>query len=812
MAWGAEDCATALSRTAALYMTMLRNGDAAARICSRPLSQWKSLAPRLQLAFEPPAGLSLTDPFAVMCPEACSAHGVFTPGCAPPSSPPSPIRPAPPPSPPQPPRSPAPRLPHVRSPPLPPFLPPLPQLPPCKDLFSQVDQQPGRLIGQGVDDCHSALTRNQNLFRLLFVDDETQKELSDAQVVATVCLKPIGIIARVFNGLYRQKQGGREFGETREWAGLARADQFAVMCPETCGEYGVFAPGCTPPPSPPSTPPPLPPLPPAQPPHAPAPTPPPRAHCEDGHCVGTATAPPPSSPIAANSRVHPHWVLLPVFVLLACCFAAMWRRHHRLLQDRANLRISRDRAQVDLQMHLQQAQKVQINTDGSFSSSTKRARCLPSLPPGPPSSAGSDKCDTGVAQRTAESDMDVDRRSAGSDVDMAWLYGSLNSDRRSGSDIEMGGPIGLQLPPTSMEAGRPACFLAAPSSPAPASSSGPVRVSVQLEELATLAEMAGDAAFMAGDAAPSSRAPASSSGPERGKPDEMASALAEMVNLMADDETVAALQVVISPGRTCDSSRTRTTVAASPSRHAGTGRAAERAPVAFPWAAHLRAGGGATPGRPNEPIPPPPPASLRASAPFLRTPTAPLSYLDLLAGALRRHSARPVALPPAAAPPVTSARPVALPYVAAPAVTQPASPVALSTPLAAPSPLLPANLAVANSSIFLQNLSDFGADVSELHSVFARLLTPKVPGTLPKSLWLSYTQIFSIVQPYAPGRVWQQGRGNLMQRLIQWCQHQPAFTGRKRSAWCARMKEFDEGAQKKRAIHKFCLEYNQRDA
>ena len=559
-----------------------------------------------------------------------------------------------------------------------------------------------------------------------------------------------------------------------------------------------------------------------QPPHAPAPTPPPRAHCEDGHCVGTATAPPPSSPIAANSRVHPHWVLLPVFVLLACCFAAMWRRHRRLLQDRANLRISLDRAQVDLQMHLQHAQKVHRNTDGSMSSSTKRGRRLPSLPPGPPSSAESDKCDTdGVVQRTAESDMDVDHeRSAGSDVDMAWLYGSLNTDRRSGSDIEMGGPIGLQLPPTSMEAGRSSCFLAAPSSLAPASGAGPVRVSVQLEELATLAEMAGDAA-------PSSRAPASSSGPERGKPDEMA-ALAEMVNLMADDETVAALQVVISPGRTCDSSRTQPTVAASPSRHAGTGRAAERWPVAFPWAAHLRASGGATPGRPNEPIPPPPPASLRASAPFLRTPTAPLSYLDLLAGALRRHSARPVALPPAAAPPVTSARPVALPPVAAPpvtsarpvalppvaapAVTQPASPVARSTPLAAPSPLLPANLAVANSSIFLQNLSDFGADVSELHSVFARLFTPKVPGTLPKSLWLSYTQIFSIVQPYAPGRVWKQGRGNLMQRLIQWCQLQPAFTGHKRSAWCARMKEFDEGAQKERAIYKFCLEYNQRDA
>ena len=135
----------------------------------------------------------------------------------------------------------------------------------------------------------------------------------------------------------------------------------------------------------------------------------------------------------------------------------------------------------------------------------------------------------------------------------------------------------------------------------------------------------------------------------------------------------------------------------------------------------------------------------------------------------------------------------------------------MSPPSAVPSPL-PANLALANSDISLQDLSDFGADASELHAVFARLFTPKDPSTLHKSQWLSYTRIFSIVQPYAPGRVWKQGRGNLMQLLIQWCQHQPAFAGRKQSAWCARMKEFDEGVHKERVIYKFCLEYNQRAA
>ena len=347
--WAAADCATGLSKSVDLYTKMLQNGDAATRICSRPLMQWEHLV-RIKASGPPAgyAGLSRNDPFAAMCPEACSAHGVFTPGCTPPSSPPSPISPAPPPLPPQPPRPPAPQLPHVRPPPLPPF----PKLPPCTDLLFQVEQQTEP--SKGANDCRSALTRNQDLFRLLFVDDdETQKELSDREVVATVCLEPIGIVARVFDVLY--EQGGREIRKTMEWAGLAPTDQIAVMCPATCHEYGAFAPGCTSsPPSPPLT----------QPSHAPA-----------------TLAPPPSSPIAANSQVQPHWAvwaLPPVVVLLACCFAAVWRRHHRLLQDRANLRISRDRAQVDLQMHLHQSQKAQ-STAGSFAPSAK-----PSVPPGPP--------------------------------------------------------------------------------------------------------------------------------------------------------------------------------------------------------------------------------------------------------------------------------------------------------------------------------------------------------------------------------------------------------------------------------------------
>ena len=118
----------------------------------------------------------------------------------------------------------------------------------------------------------------------------------------------------------------------------------------------------------------------------------------------------------------------------------------------------------------------------------------------------------------------------------------------------------------------------------------------------------------------------------------------------------------------------------------------------------------------------------------------------------------------------------------------------------------------SNSRIFLQRLCAFGEDESELLSIFAQLFTPKDPSTLPKSRWLSYTRLFSIVQLYAPGRVWKRGPGNLLQLLIKWCQHQPTFAGLNQSAWCMRMNEFDEELQKERFIHKFCLEYNERDA
>ena len=115
----------------------------------------------------------------------------------------------------------------------------------------------------------------------------------------------------------------------------------------------------------------------------------------------------------------------------------------------------------------------------------------------------------------------------------------------------------------------------------------------------------------------------------------------------------------------------------------------------------------------------------------------------------------------------------------------------------------------ASRSISLQQLSGFGADASDLHFLFARLFTPKHPSTLPRSQWLSYTRLFSAVQPYAPARVWKQGPGNLKQLVIGWCQHHPAFAGLAESAWCTRMRDDEQQAPPGRRlpmVYKFCLE------
>ena len=95
-------------------------------------------------------------------------------------------------------------------------------------------------------------------------------------------------------------------------------------------------------------------------------------------------------------------ILLPLCVLLVAVLVLLYRRHSRLSRNCTNAVISRDRAHVDLQLHLHvhQTQKAQTQprqTDEQSSaessgslptcSSFKGARPA-SLPPGPPSSAG----------------------------------------------------------------------------------------------------------------------------------------------------------------------------------------------------------------------------------------------------------------------------------------------------------------------------------------------------------------------------------------------------------------------------------------
>ena len=148
-------------------------------------------------------------------------------------------------------------------------------------------------------------------------------ELSETDNSAELCALPVRQFALM-------AQAGRV--EFMLPASLSLNDTFAVMCPEACSAHGVFAPGCAP-------------LPPALP---PPPLPP---------------APPPSTPIAAsvpksyNSKAL--WALLPLCVLLVAALVLLYRRHARGSRNEANLRISRDRANLDLQMSVHENKVMQ---------------------------------------------------------------------------------------------------------------------------------------------------------------------------------------------------------------------------------------------------------------------------------------------------------------------------------------------------------------------------------------------------------------------------------------------------------------------
>ena len=85
------------------------------------------------------------------------------------------------------------------------------------------------------------------------------------------------------------------------------------------------------------------------------------------------------------------WALLPVCLLLVSALVLLYRRHSRLSRDRTNALLSRDRANVDLQLMVQ-AMRIS-NVYDSCSLPARRPASLTgatSLPPGPPSSAAGD--------------------------------------------------------------------------------------------------------------------------------------------------------------------------------------------------------------------------------------------------------------------------------------------------------------------------------------------------------------------------------------------------------------------------------------
>ena len=113
-------------------------------------------------------------------------------------------------------------------------------------------------------------------------------------------------------------------------------------------------------------------------------------------------------------------LLVPLSMLLIAAAVLLvlgYRRQSRLSRNEANLRISRDRANLDLQMLSHQVQRVHTQTDGSASLSdslpAKQSTSLSkvpaaSLPPGPPSSS--------TGQSVAEQEV---TRSGAADVGVA---------------------------------------------------------------------------------------------------------------------------------------------------------------------------------------------------------------------------------------------------------------------------------------------------------------------------------------------------------------------------------------------------------
>ena len=93
----------------------------------------------------------------------------------------------------------------------------------------------------------------------------------------------------------------------------------------------------------------------------------------------------PSPPANSQEQVSiPLWgLLLPavgILVVYVVLLVLGYRRHSRLSRNEANLRISRDRANVDLQMMSHQVQvRVQVHASGSPATGAAARRAAPRL-------------------------------------------------------------------------------------------------------------------------------------------------------------------------------------------------------------------------------------------------------------------------------------------------------------------------------------------------------------------------------------------------------------------------------------------------
>ena len=224
----------------------------------------------------------------------------------------------------------------------------------------------------------------------------------------------------------------------------------------------------------------------------------------------------PSSPIATGSTpedksIQALWALLPVCVLLVAALVLLCRNRSRLSRERANAIISRDRANVDLQMITHQVRKVQIQADDSSlplpdnAEFARRPESLSggqaaSLPPGPPSSAGWSAEEVGPRAHPSWAEADrlgLAASPLGVGGDLEELSG-LSELLEQAQAFDMAEMLGLEEVPGKAAGVERSGVVptAAPTLSMPQASSGLELDDLHVAELASLAELGDEEACL----------------------------------------------------------------------------------------------------------------------------------------------------------------------------------------------------------------------------------------------------------------------------------------------------------------------------